>query len=80
MGEIKMEMIYIAAAVMLGFAAIAASIGISMLGGKFMESAARQPDMLSALRTNFFIVVGLVDAIPMITVGMALYLIFAVAA
>ncbi|MGO5000357.1 F0F1 ATP synthase subunit C [Oceanisphaera sp. W20_SRM_FM3] len=75
-----MEMIYIAAAVMLGFAAIAASIGISMLGGKFMESAARQPDMLSALRTNFFIVVGLVDAIPMITVGMALYLIFAVAA
>ncbi|ART82491.1 F-type H+-transporting ATPase subunit c [Oceanisphaera litoralis] len=75
-----MEMIYIAAAVMLGFAAIAASIGISMLGGKFMESAARQPDMLPALRTNFFIVVGLVDAIPMITVGMALYLIFAVAA
>lgn len=73
-------MIYIAAAVMLGFAAIAASIGISMLGGKFMESAARQPDMLPALRTNFFIVVGLVDAIPMITVGMALYLIFAVAA
>ncbi|ART80468.1 MULTISPECIES: F0F1 ATP synthase subunit C [Oceanisphaera] len=75
-----MEIIYIAAAVMLGFAAIAASIGISMLGGKFMESAARQPDMLPALRTNFFIVVGLVDAIPMITVGMALYLIFAVAA
>ncbi|MFH7566017.1 MULTISPECIES: F0F1 ATP synthase subunit C [Oceanimonas] len=75
-----MDIIYIAAAVMLGLAAIAASIGISMLGGKFMESAARQPDMLPALRTNFFIVVGLVDAIPMITVGMALYLIFAVAA
>nr|WP_245880094.1 F0F1 ATP synthase subunit C [Zobellella taiwanensis] len=79
MGEENMEIIYIAAAVMLGLAAIAASIGISMLGGKFMESAARQPDMLPALRTNFFIVVGLVDAIPMITVGMALYLIFAVA-
>ncbi|MBO1520277.1 MAG: F0F1 ATP synthase subunit C [Oceanisphaera sp.] len=76
--QLNMEIVYIAAAVMLGFAAIAASIGISMLGGKFMESAARQPDMLPALRTNFFIVVGLVDAIPMITVGMALYLIFAV--
>ncbi|MGL4716843.1 MAG: F0F1 ATP synthase subunit C [Aeromonas sp.] len=74
-----MEMIYIAAAVMLGLAAIAASIGISMLGGKFMESSARQPDLMPILRTNFFIVVGLVDAIPMITVGMALYLIFAVA-
>ncbi|NLJ91440.1 MAG: F0F1 ATP synthase subunit C [Aeromonadales bacterium] len=74
-----MEIIYIAAAIMLGLAALAASVGIAMLGGKFMESAARQPDMLPALRTNFFIVVGLIDAIPMITVGMALYLIFAVA-
>ncbi|AEY00203.1 F0F1 ATP synthase subunit C [Oceanimonas pelagia] len=74
-----MEMIFIAASLMLGLASIGGAIGISMLGGKFLESAARQPDMLPALRGNFFIVVGLVDAIPMITVGMALYLIFAVA-
>ena len=75
-----MEMIYFAAAIMLGMAAVGAAIGISLLGGKFMEGAARQPDLMPILRTNFFIVMGLVDAIPMIVVGMALYLIFGVAA
>nr|WP_040098197.1 F0F1 ATP synthase subunit C [Aeromonas australiensis] len=77
---IKMEMIYFAAAIMLGMAAVGAAIGISLLGGKFLEGAARQPDLMPILRTNFFIVMGLVDAIPMIVVGMALYLIFGVAA
>lgn len=75
-----MEMIYFAAAIMLGMAAVGAAIGISLLGGKFLEGAARQPDLMPLLRTNFFIVMGLVDAIPMIVVGMALYLIFGVAA
>ena len=75
-----MEMIYFAAAIMLGMAAVGAAIGISLLGGKFLEGASRQPDLMPILRTNFFIVMGLVDAIPMIVVGMALYLIFGVAA
>ncbi|MGL5948609.1 MAG: F0F1 ATP synthase subunit C [Aeromonas sp.] len=74
-----MSMIYFAAAIMLGMAAVGAAIGISLLGGKFLEGAARQPDLMPILRTNFFIVMGLVDAIPMIVVGMALYLIFGVA-
>nr|WP_017411511.1 F0F1 ATP synthase subunit C [Aeromonas salmonicida] len=80
MENIKMEMIYFAAAIILGMAAVGAAIGISLLGGKFLEGAARQPDLMPILRTNFFIVMGLVDAIPMIVVGMALYLIFGVAA
>ncbi|ALP43036.1 F0F1 ATP synthase subunit C [Aeromonas schubertii] len=73
-------MIYFAAAIMLGMAAVGAAIGISLLGGKFLEGAARQPDLMPILRTNFFIVMGLVDAIPMIVVGMGLYLIFGVSA
>jgi F-type H+-transporting ATPase subunit c len=72
--------LYMAAAVMMGLAAIGASIGISLLGGKFLEGAARQPELVPMLRTNFFIVMGLVDAIPMISVGIALYVIFAKAA
>ena len=74
-----MELLYVAAAIMMGLAAIGAAIGIGLLGGKFLEGAARQPDMLALLRTQFFIVMGLVDAIPMIAVGIALYIIFAVA-
>ena len=74
-----MDSIYISVAIMLGLAAVSAAIGIALLGGKFLEGAARQPDLIPVLRTQFFIVMGLVDAIPMITVGLALYLLFAVA-
>ena len=59
-----MEMLFIAAGLMMGLAAIGAAIGIGVLGGKFLEGAARQPDLLPLLRTQFFIVMGLVDAIP----------------
>ncbi len=73
------ELLYIAAALMLGLGAIGAAIGIGILGGKFLEGAARQPELVPLLRTQFFIVMGLVDAIPMIGVGLGLYVLFAVA-
>ncbi len=74
-----MDYIYIAAGIMFGLAAVGAAVGIGILGGKFIEGAARQPDLTGALRTQFFIVMGLVDAIPMIATGLGLYLMFAVA-
>jgi len=64
---------------MIGLAAIGAAIGIGILGSKFIEGAARQPDLVPLLRTQFFIIMGLVDAIPMIAVGLALYILFAIA-
>ena len=79
MENLNMDLLYIAAAMMMGLAAIGASIGIGILGGKFLEGAARQPDLIPVLRTQFFIVMGLVDAIPMIAVGLGLYVMFAVA-
>ena len=71
-------LLYMAGAVMMGLGALGASIGISILGGRFLEGAARQPELLPMLRTQFFIVVGLVDAVPMIAVGLAMYIMFAV--
>jgi F-type H+-transporting ATPase subunit c len=35
--------------------------------------------LIPLLRTQFFIMMGLVDAIPMIAVGLAMYVMFAVA-
>jgi len=64
---------------MMGMGAIGASIGVAILGGKFMEGVARQPELLPTLRTQLFIVLGLVDAVPMIAVGIALYIVFALA-
>lgn len=74
-----MEILFLAASLMMGLAAIGGAIGIGILGGKFLEGSARQPELMPMLRTQFFIVMGLVDAIPMICVGIALYIIFAAA-
>ncbi len=78
MENLNMDLLYMAAAVMMGLAAIGAAIGIGILGVN-SEGAARQPDLIPLLRTQFFIVMGLVDAIPMIAVGLGLYVMFAVA-
>lgn len=44
MENLNMDLLYMAAAVMMGLAAIGAAIGIGILGGKFLEGAARQPE------------------------------------
>lgn len=71
-------LIYIAGAIMMGFGALGAALGIGVLGGRFLEGAARQPELIPLLRTQFFVVMGLVDAVPMIAVGLSMYILFAV--
>ncbi|MFV2032014.1 MAG: F0F1 ATP synthase subunit C [Gammaproteobacteria bacterium] len=71
-------LLYIAGALMLGLGALGAAVGIGILGGRFLEGAARQPELIPLLRVQFFIMMGLVDAIPMIAVGIAMYVMFAV--
>ena len=41
------------------FAALGTAIGFAILGGKFLESSARQPELASSLQTKMFIVAGL---------------------
>lgn len=77
--EVATALLYVAGGLMMGFGALGAAIGIGVLGGRFLEGAARQPELIPMLRTQFFIVMGLVDAVPMISVGIALYVLFAVA-
>jgi F-type H+-transporting ATPase subunit c len=71
-------MLYIAGAIMMGLGAVGAAIGIGVLGGRFLEGAARQPELIPLLRTQFFIVMGLVDALPVISIAIGLYVLFAV--
>ena len=72
-----MEFSILAAGILMGLAAIGAGVGVGVLGSKFIEAAARQPELIPMLRTQLFIVMGLVDAVPMIGVGLGLYLMFA---
>jgi len=74
-----MELVYIAAAIMIGLGALGTGIGFAILGGKLLESTARQPEQAPQLQTKTFLMVGLLDAVPMIGVGIAMYLILVVA-
>jgi len=73
-------LLFIAGGLMMGLGAVGAAVGVGVLGGKFLEGIARQPELLPMLRTQLFIVLGLVDAVPLIAVGIGLYVIFAIAA
>jgi F-type H+-transporting ATPase subunit c len=76
--ELAQALVFVAAGLMLGLGALGAAVGIGVLGGRFLEGAARQPELIPMLRTNFFIVMGLTDALPVISIAMGLYLMFAV--
>ncbi|MBM4211809.1 MAG: F0F1 ATP synthase subunit C [Gammaproteobacteria bacterium] len=63
----------IATAIVIGLGAIGTAIGFGLLGGKFLESAARQPEMASMLQTKMFIVAAFVDAVTMIGIGIMIW-------
>jgi F-type H+-transporting ATPase subunit c len=67
----------IAIAIMIGLAALGAALGVALVGSRFLESAARQPEMLSALQPKLFVIAGLVDAVFIITVAVGLLFAFA---
>jgi len=67
----------VAVALLIGFGALGTAIGFGLLGGKFLEGSARQPEMVPMLQIKMFIVAGLLDAVTMIGVGIALYFTFA---
>jgi len=67
----------IAAGLLIGLGALGTAIGFAILGGKFLEGSARQPELTPMLQTKMFVVAGLLDAVPIIGVAIALLLIFA---
>ena len=66
----------IAAAIILSLAALGTALGFGLLGGKYIESSARQPEMMNPLQVKFFIIAGLLDAVSMIGVVVAFILVF----
>ena len=67
----------ISVALLIGLGALGVGIGMGLLGGRFLEGAARQPELAPMLQTKMFLVVALLDAVAMIGVGIALYFAFA---
>ena len=75
--EFVFGMTAIAVALLIGLGALGVGVGMGILGGRFLEGSARQPELAPMLRTQMFLVIAFLDAIAMIGVGVALLFAFA---
>jgi F-type H+-transporting ATPase subunit c len=60
----------------IGLGALGACIGIGIMCSKFLESAARQPELMPQLQGKVFLLLGLIDASFIIGVGLAMLFAF----
>ena len=67
----------IALGLIIGLGAVGACIGIGIMGSKFLEAAARQPELIPTLQTRMFLLAGLIDAAFLIGVALAMFFAFA---
>jgi F-type H+-transporting ATPase subunit c len=67
----------IALGLIIGLGAIGACIGIGIMGSKFLEAAARQPELIPTLQVRMFLLAGLIDAAFLIGVALAMFFAFA---
>ena len=63
----------LASGLIIGLGAAGACIGIGIMGSRFLESSARQPELMNTLQTKMFLLVGLIDAAFIIGTGIALW-------
>ena len=68
--------IALACGLIIGLGAIGAFIGIGIMGGKFNEASARQPELMNTLQNKMFLLDGLIDAAFLIGVGIAMMFAF----
>jgi len=62
---------------MIGVGAAGACVGVGVMCSRFLEGAARQPEMIPALQAKVFLLLGLIDASFIIGVGLAMMFAFA---
>ena len=63
----------LAVALLIGVAALGSCLGIGLVGQKFLESTARQPELVDTLQTKFFLIAGVTDGAFIIATGIGLW-------
>ena len=58
---------------MIGRGAIGSCLGVGLLGAKYLESSARQPELMESLQNKVFLLVGVLDGAFIIATGIGLW-------
>jgi F-type H+-transporting ATPase subunit c len=67
------DLLPLAVALLIGLPAFGSCIGIGLATMKFLESAARQPELIPELQNKFFLGVGVTDGAFIIATGIGLW-------
>ena len=70
------SLLKIAGAIMVGMGAIGGAIGVGVAASKYLEGIARHPELQVYLLGQFFIMMALVDALPIISLAFGLIQLF----
>ena len=71
--ELSYGFVAIACGMSIRLGALGACIGISLMGGKYLEASARQPELMNDLQVKMFILAGLIDAAFIIGTGISVW-------
>jgi len=61
---------------MIGLGALGACVGVGIMCSRFLEGAARQPELMPQLQAKVFLLLGLIDASFIIGLGIAMLFAF----
>ena len=62
---------------MIGLGALGACVGVGIMCSRFLEGAARQPELIPQPQGKVFLLLGLIDASFIIGLGIAMFFAFA---
>ncbi len=67
------ELLPLAVGHLIGLAAIGSCIGIGVMGSKYLEASARQPELMDKLQGKMFLLAGVTDGAFIISTGIGLW-------
>jgi F-type H+-transporting ATPase subunit c len=67
------DLLPLAVALLIGIPALGSCIGIGLASMKLLEASARQPELMPALKTSYFLAVGVTDGAFIIATGVGLW-------
>ena len=68
-----LDILPLAVAMLIGLAAAGSCVGIGLASSKFIEAAARQPELMNELQVKYMLTVGVTDGAFIIATGIGLW-------
>jgi F-type H+-transporting ATPase subunit c len=69
----SIDLVPLATGHMIGMGAIGSCLGVGLVAAKYLESSARQPELMEPLQSKVFLLVGVLDGAFIVATGIGLW-------